>query len=50
MSIWAALAFMCAGAMISEMYHTRMWVRYQQGKREGQEVKESTKQRLLIQR
>ena len=48
MSIWGALAFMCAGAAISEMYHTRMWVRYQQGKREGREVKEETKQRIMI--
>lgn len=46
MSIFGALGFMAAGALISEMYHTRMWVRYQQGKREGEE-RHNAGQKLL---
>lgn len=35
MSIFVILISMAGGAAISEMYHRRMWNRYQQGKREG---------------
>lgn len=34
LTIFGALGFMAAGAGISELYHRRMWLRYQEGKRE----------------
>lgn len=50
MSIWWALLFMAAGAAISEMYHARMWERYQRGKNEGRKYREDTTQRYTIKR
>lgn len=47
MSIWGALGFMVAGAGISELYHRRMWCRYQEGKREGEERRMNATQRML---
>ena len=48
MNIWGVLISMVAGAAISELYHMRMWNRYQQGKREGRAYHEDTKQRITI--
>lgn len=44
------LVSMAAGACISELYHARMWNRYQQGKREGFSRREDQKQRVTIKR
>lgn len=44
------LVSMAAGACISELYHARMWARYQQGKREGYSRREDAKQRVTIKR
>lgn len=44
------LISMAAGACISEMYHARMWQRYQQGKREGYARRDDQKQRVTIKR
>lgn len=38
---WIVLGSMLAGALISELYHARMWTRYQQGKTEGRKVRDT---------
>lgn len=36
--VWIVLSSMVAGALISEMYHARMWSLYRRGKCEGMSV------------
>lgn len=36
--VWIVLASMAAGAIISELYHARMWNLYKRGKIEGMSV------------
>lgn len=36
MSIWWALFFMALGGTIVELAETKAWIRYKQGKREGE--------------
>lgn len=38
MTVFQALGFMFLGGAIVELFEIRAWVRYQQGKREGQGV------------
>ena len=50
MSIWVILLSAVGGALISEMYHARMWQLYRQGKAEGRTYSNDTKQRVTIKR
>lgn len=44
MSIWTIILSVIAGAAVTEVYHARMWARYQQGKREGMRIRTDLQQ------